>query len=260
MSPGSEPERDDTGLPPVDIEIPDDARELDRDVQAYRRELRARRRHERRTRWPRSLGKEGIVLPLLACCLILALITGTLLTVFTATSEQGLTSLPGSGTSSALATGRGSAAPQGGRPEPHIVTAGLPERAIIAVDGRALIPLDSLSRAMLVLVPRACDCGSTLAWLADVALRADAPAYVVYNQQTSAEAKQLYGQLDNKRRAALTLAEDTTNVLTSPANFPAGIPATKLTAVLVAPDRTVRYASGLSPKDSQAVLVQAIIA
>ena len=31
-----------------------------------------------------SLAKDGIVLPLLACCLILALIAGTLLTVFTA--------------------------------------------------------------------------------------------------------------------------------------------------------------------------------
>src|SRR5215469_6258971 len=91
VNPGGEPERNDTGLPPVDIEIPDDARELDRDVQAYRRELRATRRSERRGRWHRSLGKDGVALPLLACCLILALITGTLLTVFTATSSN----LPG---------------------------------------------------------------------------------------------------------------------------------------------------------------------
>ena len=38
---GGEPERDDSGLPPVDIVVPDDARELERDVQAYRREQRA---------------------------------------------------------------------------------------------------------------------------------------------------------------------------------------------------------------------------
>jgi hypothetical protein len=89
VNPGSEPERDNTGLPPVDIEIPDDARELDRDVQAYRREQRALRRQRRSVRLRGSLGKEGIVLPLLACCLILALITGTLLTVFSATSDVG---------------------------------------------------------------------------------------------------------------------------------------------------------------------------
>jgi hypothetical protein len=95
VNPGSEPERDDTGLPPVDIEIPDDARELDRDVQSYYREQRALRRHRRSVRLRGALGKEGIVLPLLACCLILALITGTLLTVFSATSDVGRPGKPG---------------------------------------------------------------------------------------------------------------------------------------------------------------------
>ena len=40
---GGDPGRDDFGLPPTDIQIPDDARELDRDVQAYYRELRSLR-------------------------------------------------------------------------------------------------------------------------------------------------------------------------------------------------------------------------
>ena len=95
MNPGGEPERDDTGLPPVDIEIPDDARELDRDVQAYHRELRAERRRQHWRSVHHRFGSDGIVLPLLACCLILALITGTLLTIFTATSDQNLTNVPG---------------------------------------------------------------------------------------------------------------------------------------------------------------------
>jgi hypothetical protein len=260
VSPGSEPERDDSGLPPVDIEVPDDARELDRDVQAYRRELRALRRHQRRSGWHRSLGRDGILLPLLACCLILALITGTLLTVFTATSERGLTGLPAAGTNSAPATGHGSAGPAAGQPTPHIVpTAPLPP-AVITVDGHPPIQLDALHQAMLVLVPQGCECGGTLAWLADVAVSAHAAAYVVYNQQTKAEVRRLYGQLSPERQAALHLAEDTTHTLTSPVSFPAGIPATQLTAVLVAPDRTVRYAGGLSPKDSQTGLVQAISA
>ncbi len=99
MNSGGEPERDDTGLPPVDIEIPDDARELDRDVQAYHRELRAERRRMRRGRLHGSLAREGVVLPVLACCLILALIAGTLLTIFTATSDQYLSRVPGNGTS-----------------------------------------------------------------------------------------------------------------------------------------------------------------
>src|SRR5260370_23875598 len=70
LNPGGEPERDDTGLPPVDIEIPDDARELDRDVQAYYREQRALRRQQRRSRFRGFLAKDGIVLPLLALSLI----------------------------------------------------------------------------------------------------------------------------------------------------------------------------------------------
>jgi hypothetical protein len=79
---GGDPGRDDYGLPPVDIEIPDDARELDREVQAYHRELRALR-WRRRTRWLLvPLGRDGMVLPLLAGCLALTLLAGTLLTVF----------------------------------------------------------------------------------------------------------------------------------------------------------------------------------
>jgi hypothetical protein len=134
VNPGGEPERDDTGLPPVDIEIPDDARELDRDVQAYYRELRAQRRRQRGRRlgWP-LLAKDGIVLPLLACCLILALITGTLLTVFSATSDRNAPTLPtrtpntgtgsaarGHGSDSAGSGGTGSASPssKASRPAP----------------------------------------------------------------------------------------------------------------------------------------------
>src|SRR5580698_10338607 len=81
---GGEPDRDDFGLPPVDIVVPDDARELDRDVQAYRRELRALRRQMRIGRLQGPLTRDGLVLPLLAGCLAIVLISGVLLTVFSA--------------------------------------------------------------------------------------------------------------------------------------------------------------------------------
>jgi hypothetical protein len=116
---GGEPERDDTGLPPVDIEIPDDARELDRDVQAYYREQRAERRRLRQRRLHRTITRDGFLLPLLACFLILALITGTLLTIFTATSEQNLTPLTRNGTStngSHARSGTGTSRPAARRP------------------------------------------------------------------------------------------------------------------------------------------------
>src|SRR5215475_1718801 len=79
---GGDPGRDDYGLPPVDIEIPDDARELVRDVQAYHRELRAQRWRGRTRRLAGPLIRDGMVLPLLAGCLALTLLAGTLLTVF----------------------------------------------------------------------------------------------------------------------------------------------------------------------------------
>src|SRR6266705_3147864 len=79
-----EPGHDDYGLPRVDIQIPDDARERDRDVQAYHRELRALRRHERSLRWRTSLRRSGMTVPLIAGCLVLAMVAGMVLTMFSA--------------------------------------------------------------------------------------------------------------------------------------------------------------------------------
>ena len=84
MNAGGDPGQDDFGLPPVDIDVPDDARELARDVQAYRRELRSRRRQLLARRLYGPLTRDGMVLPVLAGCLALTLVAATLLTVFTA--------------------------------------------------------------------------------------------------------------------------------------------------------------------------------
>src|SRR5215831_20438715 len=107
---GGDPGRDDYGLPPVDIEVPDDARELARDVQAYHRELRARRRQHLAKRFYGPVTRDGMVLPLLAGCLALTLLAATLLTVFTA--RQAAISLrpPRPGTSHAARPSRPGAA------------------------------------------------------------------------------------------------------------------------------------------------------
>ena len=88
MSFASEPGRDDGSLPPVNVVIPDDARELDRDVLAYHRELRARRRRQRLTRLLRPLrlsefGGHTAIIPLIAACLAISLVGGALLSVMT---------------------------------------------------------------------------------------------------------------------------------------------------------------------------------
>jgi len=72
--------------PPLDIQIPDDARELDRDVLAYHREQRAQRRRNRLKRLAAPFGPaaaRGSVMPLLASILAVCLVAGAMLSVAT---------------------------------------------------------------------------------------------------------------------------------------------------------------------------------
>ena len=68
---------------PLDIQIPDDARELDRDVLAYYRELRAMRRRSRLRRLAGPLAGRGAIMPLLASILAVCLVAGAMLSVAT---------------------------------------------------------------------------------------------------------------------------------------------------------------------------------
>jgi hypothetical protein len=178
---GGEPERDDFGLPPVDIEIPDDARELDRDVQAYRRELRAQRRRQRRMRLRGPLTRDGVVLPLLASCLVLALIAGTLLTVFTAGPGG---ELPNPARSAAGGRGNAAGTPSAGSADgpadsPTAVPNGmqLPEGTVRV--GGAQASLQSLRRSVLALVPAACHCAALMQRLQQQAHAAGVRYYLV---------------------------------------------------------------------------------
>ena len=72
--------------PPLDIQIPDDARELQRDVLAYHRELRAERRRKRLRRLAgpfAPFAARGSVMPLLASILAVCLVAGAMLSVAT---------------------------------------------------------------------------------------------------------------------------------------------------------------------------------
>ncbi len=69
--------------PPLDIQIPDDARELDRDVLAYHRELRAKRRRSRIRRLAAPFAARGSIMPLLASILAVCLVAGAMLSVAT---------------------------------------------------------------------------------------------------------------------------------------------------------------------------------
>jgi hypothetical protein len=82
---GGEPGRDDSGLPPLNVQIPDDARELERDVIAYRREIRSRRRRARLRRVLRPFMSPATAVPLIAVFAALSMVAGVTLSVLTIT-------------------------------------------------------------------------------------------------------------------------------------------------------------------------------
>jgi hypothetical protein len=211
---GGDQGRDDYGLPPVDIEVPDDARELARDVQAYHRELRSRRRRHLAKRFYGPLTRDGMVLPLLAGCLALTLVAATLLTVFTARQPTaGLRpQRPATGTGS-----RASAQPG----EPLVDT--------LLVQAGQATSLKSLPGLVVVLalIPPRCNCLGDLRKLTDAASHAKAVVYLVGVH--NAPVADLTRPLELGATQAL---EDTYDELPKPYKV------ATLTAVVVRPDGT----------------------
>jgi len=225
VNPGGEPGRDDSGLPPVDIEIPDDARELDRDVLAYRREVRAQRRRER---WHRLLGPmrgHGAVLPLIAGCVALSMVAGALLSVFTISPASAPTRSP---------TSAGSFAPT---PAAGGDDSELPAGTVL-VNGRAT-SLRMLVGAVLALVPAGgCKCDAALEELTTQAARAGVTVYYVGTVAEMADVARLV-KTDGHGNAVAV--QDAENVLGS-AYQPNG-----LTAILVRADATTTVQKHLGP-------------
>jgi hypothetical protein len=212
---GSDPGRDDYGLPPVHIEVPDDARDLARDVQAYHRELRALRRRRLAKRVYGPLTRDGMVLPLLAGCLALTLLAATLLTVFTA--RQAAISLrpPRPGTSHAA----GSSRPGATLLNATVFSAGQPEM------------LGSLPGAFLVLALIPPRCRNCLPDLRQLTVQA-APANVYL---VGVRGEQVEGLTRPLGLGAAHAVDDTENTL------PQQYRVTALTAVLVKTDGTVLH-------------------
>jgi hypothetical protein len=209
VNPGGEPGRDEGGLPPAGIEIPDDARELDREVLAYRREQRARRR---RARWDRLLGPlrgHGALLPLVASCVALSMLAGTLLSVFSISPAS----------APVLSN---SASP------PPPTDSSLPKGTVF-VGGKAT-PVRSLVRSVLVLVSDDCGCIQALQQVTSQAARAGVRrVYFVGTANKMADVTQLTRIAGQGTAVAV---KDAANVLGN-AYHPAG-----LTIVLVRSDAT----------------------
>ena len=208
MNVGGDPERDDYGLPPVDVVIPDDARELDRDVQAYLREMRAMRRRQRAGRLRRPLTRDGMVLPLLAGCLILALITSTLLIMFAA-DQTGMPNLASHPTASTPVTHM----PTTARPQPSAGQIGGPLPAAVIVIGHTQEQLSAITAtkpSVLALVPPSCRCLPALRQLRAQAALANVALYLV---GTGADAGQVERLAAQAKQNPARVAEDARNIL-----------------------------------------------
>lgn len=206
----SEPGRDDGSLPPVNIVIPDDARELDRDVLAYHREQRARRRRQRVTRLfgpfsRREWGGHAAILPLIATCVALSMLAGAMLSVITIGPASAPT-VPQPPGAIALPAGN------------------------IQLDGRS-VPVHSLAGSAVALVPAGCDCGPALSRLAGQAIIAGVDLYFV---GSGIPARQLAAVTAQYGRGVAVPVYDTANVLGA-AYRPMG-----LTVLLVYSDATAQ--------------------
>jgi hypothetical protein len=246
---GGEQGHDDYGLPPVDIEIPDDARELFRDVQAYHRELRALRRHQRSLRWRAPFRRSGVAIPMLAGCLIAALVAVMLSAMFTsnpdlATPARHVGSQPSAGTgksgsaaSSAEPSVPPSRAPTG--PATRAASTRLPGKTI-SVAGHQL-HLRSLTSTALAIVPANCDCAAALHELVGQVESAGVIVYLVGARGSSLAPLNQLATATAAASRATRVAADNANALVSTFR-PNG-----LTVLLVDAHGLVKVASGLQP-------------
>jgi len=202
---GASAGRDDDDLPLVDVVVPDDARELFRDVLAYRREQRAARQRARLRRIIGPLSRRGPILPLASGILLFALIAGVVLSVLSAGSYFS----GGNGTAIS-----GAVAPGADR---------LP-RASISVSGR-MIALDTVTGAALTLVPANCGCRDLMVRLITQARQAKVPLYLIApaGQPTMLASLASLARLASKvGPVPIIAAEDQANALTD-AFRPAGL-------------------------------------
>ena len=232
MNAGGNPDRDDFGLPPIDIVIPDDARELDRDVQAYQRELRALRRRRRASRLRRPLTRDGMVLPLLAACLMLALLTSTLLIMFAA-DQAGMSKPP----SQTTVTHHNS-------PKRTGQIGGLLPVSAVVIGGKSvqLRKVTAARPAVLTLVPPNCQCVSTLRQLG---AQADQAHVLVVLVGTGGGTQQLARLAAQAGQTAARVADDARAVLTTTYR------AKGVTAILVRSDGTVASVIRQLPQQQQ---------
>jgi hypothetical protein len=212
-------DQDDYGLPKVDVVVPDDARELDRDVIAYRRELRQQRRRERWQRVCRPFTRYGIAAPFIASAVLIALISGILMTVISPGPNPRMVQVPPTG-------------PQ--RLRPGDVGGGLPAGEVIFRQKR--VPVSELVNVagVVLVVPRECGCDAAAQGVIRQAGAQRLQVWLVADDRTDKDDRDVSRLADGTAPGAALVADDPDRVLSSTYRT------TGLTAVLVRTDRTVR--------------------
>jgi hypothetical protein len=226
---GGESGYDDYGLPPVDVVVPDDARELYRDVQAYHRELRALRRQERSLRFRTPFRRSGVALPLIAGCLVAALVAVMVSAMFTAnpnfdtTGRKQPTGQAGAsaGTSTSASSARPSAATSVS--PSHQLTdrasqVPLPTATLVLAGTGQSVRLRTLSYTALAIVPATCpktrQCTAAVRVLLMKAESFGVLLYLVVPRDNIAQFTRLVPAVHRKTRKP-QVATDSGNVLTS---------------------------------------------
>lgn len=188
----------DDGLPEIDVEIPDDIRELDREVQAYRRELRQRRRHallQRLVPGFRRLGPYGVLAPVIAIALIATAAFGGVLTLL---GPKTTVAPPETSASSSDDAGSADNA-RVGRPLPN---------ADVTVDGTAG-RLSGIRSAVVVSVPKDCRCKPSIDTLVSTARTTGVAVYFSGDHAETTSLAQQAGRYPHVLDDATTVLRET---------------------------------------------------
>ncbi len=212
-------DHDDYGLPKVDVVVPDDARELDREVLAYRRELRQERRRARWQRLGRPFTRYGIAAPFIASAVLVALISGVLMTVISPRPNPRAVQVPPTG-------------PQ--RLRPGDVGGGLPAGNVIVRHKRVPVADFIDVAGVALVVPRDCACDAAVQNIIRQAGNQRLQVWLIADARTDKDDKDVSRLTAGTPPGVTLLADDPGRVLS------ATYRATGLTAILVRTDRIVR--------------------
>jgi hypothetical protein len=210
---------DDYGLPKVDVVVPDDARELDRDVIAYRRELRQLRRRERWQRLARPFTRYGIAAPFIASAVLIALISGVLMTVVSPRPSPRAIQVPPTGPS---------------RLRPGDIGGPLPTGDVVVAGKRTPLADFVNVAGVILIVPPDCHCDSAVEGLAQQAGYQRLQVWLVADARTGKGADDVHRLAGPATHGFARVADDPDRLLSS--TYKAAGP----TAVLVTTDKVVR--------------------